>query len=372
MDVTKPFYLVFPALVSMILCHLYFYELSEFVLLNGLYSLALFFIFSHFISFGIIPSGWLRGGEVNELITSAKNFKLIFFCLVVFCYLGSAGLVYTFSSKFGFLTIFRDPSLLQKNAITNSLGYLLYMNIMLVPVFLALSVKDSKLYFFFFVLSVFFLLFAGIKSYIFQSIALTFLVFSQGRPFFQLLMKFTFVFVGLFTIFVGYDFFLDSGAPDLEKSSERFLAYFSGSWGTFSHYNDEGWGTPYPGLTVLYPIYKIFSFGGVSLADYTRFYEINGFNLNVVPVFQLAYLEGGWLFQTVFTLLLSFIYVTLRHRASKARSNIFHKLIFYFFCSSFVISSLFANIFADLTFWLSIFAFSFLGFFVKQHYKVFG
>lgn len=141
----------------------------------------------------------------------------------------------------------------------------------------------------------------------------------------------------------------------LDDSLDRFLAYFSGSWGTFFLYEKEGWDTPYPGLTVLYPGYKILSFGSIDLKEFVRFYDVSGFQLNVVPFFQLAYLEGGLILQLVVVIFTAFIYSLFRYLARIYSNNIFIKVAFLYFCSVFVISSLFSSIFLDLQFYTTMF-----------------
>ena len=241
------------------------------------------------------------------------------------------------------------------------LGNFLYLNVIVLPLSLLLFFSGGKKYIIVAFLSLFFLYFTGIKSYLFQSFILMFFIFSHGLKFRNIIFFCFIMFFLLFTYFFFYDYYIDKASIDLLSTLDRFLAYFSGSWGTFYYYLKDGWETPYFGLSIFFPIYKIVSLGAVSLADYNRFYDVNGFNLNVIPFFQLAYLEGGSLFQSVVIFSTSLFYSFIRYLAITNSRNIYYRVLLFYFSSTFLISSLFANVFSDLPVYIVIFFLLLLG-----------
>lgn len=361
MDITKPYFIVLPALISLFLCHFFFFNLSFFVVVNSASVLILFALVCSLLMYSLgldrLPAKIFSERQFN----STKGFNAIFLSMVVVSFLSSALLVVDFSSKFGFYSIFINASLLQKNAISNSLGNFLYLNVFIFPVLFILTFYRSKLYLILLFLSLFFLYFAGIKSYIFQSFALLGLILMSGKKFSSLAIYSFLMLLALFFYFFVYDVFIDLSSSSAGHSFDRFLSYFSGSWATYYFYLIDGLETPYPGLTVFYPIYKIASMGQITLDEYYRFYNINGFQLNVVPIFQLAYLEGGFWLQFFMVFFLSFVYVFIRFLCVKFEGNIFFRVCLYFYCSTFVISSLFSNVFQDLPVYISIFLLIFAG-----------
>ena len=54
MDITKPYFLIMPALISLFSCHFFFYELSFFVVINSALVLALFAIVSSLLMFALV------------------------------------------------------------------------------------------------------------------------------------------------------------------------------------------------------------------------------------------------------------------------------------------------------------------------------
>ena len=355
MDITKPYFLIMPALISLFLCHFFFFDLSFFVIFNSSLVLVLFAVVCSLLMYSLGLGRSLAISSSVRLFDRTKRFDGIFLIIVIFSFLSSAFLVLDFVRQFGFASIFLNASLLQKNAISNSLGNFLYLNVFIFPIVFVLSMNRSKLYVLLLFLSLFFLYFAGIKSYIFQSFALLGLILLSGKRFSSLVFYSFFLFLALFLYFFVYDVFIDLSSDSANHSLDRFLSYYSGSWGTYLFYLVDGLDTPYPGLTVFYPFYKIVSMGGITLDDYYRFYDVNGFQLNVVPIFQLAYLEGGFSLQLFLIFFLSFIYVFIRFLCIKFKHNIFFRICLYFYCSTFIISSLFSNVFQDLPVYISIF-----------------
>ncbi|MAA64495.1 MAG: hypothetical protein CL581_06935 [Alteromonadaceae bacterium] len=369
MDITKPYLLILPGVISLFLCHFFFFELSVFVVLNSFLVLFLFSTVSYFLMFFLGLNRSVSMAAISELVRKTRKFNVIFILILIFCFLASAFLVLKFSMKFGFLSIFMNASLLQENAISNSLGNFLYFNVFLFPVLFLLTFYKSKWYMFLLVFSFFFLYFTGIKSYIFQSFALLGLLLLSGKRI-SSLMLYSLLFLSLlFLYFFIYDVFIDLSSDSVRHSMNRFLSYYSGSWGTYHYYLIDGLESPYPGLTVFYPFYKVMFMGQVTLDEYYRFYDVSGFQLNVVPIFQLAYLEGGFLLQLFFVFILSFFYIFIRFLCLKFENNIFFRVCLFFYCSTFIISSFFSNVFQGLPIYISIFVLIFAGFLSQLRIK---
>lgn len=369
MDITKPYFLIMPALISLFSCHFFFYELSFFVVINSPLILVLFAVVSSILMFSVGVDRLPENSVSVALINSTNKFNRVFWIIIGASFASSTLLVLYFSNKFGFYSIFVNASLLQTNAISNSLGNFLYLNVFVFPVLFILTLYKSKLYFVLLFFSLFFLYFAGIKSYMFQSFALLGLILLSGRKVGSLSFYSFLLLSALFLYFFIYDVLIDLASENAGHSFDRFLSYFSGSWATYSFYLKDGLETPYPGLTIFYPIYKLASMGQITLDEYYRFYEINGFQLNVVPLFQLAYLEGGFWLQLFMVFVLSFAYVFLRLLCFQYKRNVFFRVCLYFFCSTFIISSLFANVFQDLPVYISIFILIFAGFISQVRLK---
>lgn len=364
MDYSKPIFLVLPALFSLFVCDVFFFKLPVFVILNSIFVLASFLVATVLLSNAIGVGKDLRKDDVLKMLPGYSSLKHAVFFLIVISYIPSLMLVYIFSSKFGFISIFTNSSLLQTNAISNSLGNFLYLNVVLIPVLLVMT-RYAKWYFLLIFASLFFLYFTGIKSYLIQSVALCFLYALMGRSFSQVFLFLILFFVFVVGFFYYYDSNIDLAASNVEESLGRLLAYFSGSWATFSFYLEEGVYFQYPLISIFYPFYKIISFGSIELNDYLRFYNVNGYELNVVPVFQWVYLEGGVVMQIFSAIFFAYCYCLLRTVAINTK-NIFHLLAFLFFCTTFVVSTLFANVFSDLPVYISLLLLLFLGFFSKS------
>lgn len=351
MDITKPFAIIAPAMVSILFCDLFFYKLDVATILLAVLPLLIFAAVSTLLMYVFSANGNLQPIGMRV----CGNFFIIIAAVAIVSFAASIYLVINFSRDFGFYSIFINADLLQSNAISNSLGNFLYLNVFLFPVFLKLLIHSRPKFVFFAcsLLSLFFLYFAGIKSYLFQSILLCGFIFLRGQNFSRIILTFLLLLSIFVLYFIFYDSQIDLAADDSIESLGRFLAYFSGSWATFQNYLNEPISSNYPALATFFPFYKIILHGDVALSDYLRFFTIEGFELNVVPLFQLAYLEGGAFFQFFIIILFSFAYALIRKFALMREDNIFFQICNTYFCSTFVISSLFANVFGDLHLYIS-------------------
>ncbi len=351
MDITKPLSIVAPAMVSILVCDFFFHKLNLSTILLGFTPLLIFAALSTLLTYITSSKKKLRPIK----IFTDGNFLKIIRIITIISFASSTYLVINFSREFGFDSIFTKADLLQSNAITNSLGNLLYFNVFLLPIFLKIlsTGKSKTIYATCSALSLFFLYFAGIKSYLFQSILLCAFVFLQGKNFKNIALTFFLTLAALLTYFIFYDTHIDLSANNTFESLQRFLAYFSGSWATFESYLENPPSSQHQALGTFFPFYKIISNGEISLSEYLRFFSIEGFELNVIPLFQMAYLEGGVFLQLFVIISSAFTYSFTRILASIYENNIFLQIFHAFFCSTFVISSLFANVFGDLHLYIS-------------------
>lgn len=351
MDITKPFAIIAPAMVSILVCDLFFHELDVATIFLGVAPLLIFAVLSTLLIHAFAAQKKLQ--PINMVIQG--NFLIIIAAMTMVSFVASTYLVINFSRDFGFYSVFLRADLLQSNAITNSFGNFLYLNVLLFPIFLKLAIDNGPRLMFLIclVLSLFFLYFAGIKSYLFQSILLCGFIFLRGRGFSKIALTLLLLLSVLVLYFIFYDSHIDLAADSILESLGRFLAYFSGSWATFQSYLEDPLRSQYPALATFFPFYKIILGGDVALSDYLKFFTIEGFELNVVPLFQLSYLEGGWIFQCLVIMLSSFAYALIRKLALMRANNIFFQICHVYFCSTFIISSLFANVFGDLHVYIS-------------------
>lgn len=367
LDLTRPEFIIIIPGVSLLLCGMFFYDLKSYVYLNAILSFFGFFVFSYFFMY-VFKVTKKRNYSMRNWSSFRSTEHMLMWIFIINAFLFSGYLVFLFSFSYGFSSILYSPYLLQTKAIVNSAGNFLHLNISLLTVFLILVIKNKSLiYFIALLFSLFFLYFAGIKGYIFQSILLAAFFFLSGIRFSRLVLLSVLGIFFFIAYFVYYDINLDKSASTVGESVYRFLAYFSGSWATFEKYVDSGWESPYPGLLIFSAFYKVASFGDVSMANFNVFFNINGFNLNVVPIFQSAYLDGGLGFQLFYIVFMSFVYAFLRWLSSAHPFNLFFEIAYVYFCSTLVLSMFFSNIFSALTFYISMFSLLVIGF--SRHIK---
>ena len=348
-DLTSPIFIMLFLILDILICELLFFELSFYTYIVNLSGGLLFL----FISYILLQKNFF----FLNIRKKPTNYNIgIFLPIIFISFISSFILVYLFSDKFGFISIFLFPDLLQKNAIINSLGYFLYLNVIIFPfcIYMIFYKKHKiSIYLFIMIISLFFLYFAGIKSYIFQAFLTTIimvLILSKLKKSFFVLVLFLFIIISFFSF---YDLLIDLSATSLDDSLNRFLAYLTGSFATGDLYIKNNWDSPYIGLRTIEFIYKLFSFGEIKPIDYVVFYDVKGYLLNVVPLFQLTIVEGNVFFQILIVFIVSLIYIFFRLKMIKD-FNIIDIILYSYVTSSFVISLIFANILGELTFYVLI------------------
>lgn len=347
LDLTSPIFIMLFLLADIIICEKLFFELSFYTYLVNLSGALLFLL----INYILLKKNFFFLNIDKE--SNSYGYK-IFFPIIFISFVSSIMLVYLFSDKFGFISIFLFPDLLQSNAIINSLGYFLYLNIIILPFCIyMIFYKKTKIFIYLFIMmgSLFFLYFAGIKSYIFQGFLTTLvmvLILSKLKKSFIILLLFL---LSIISFFAFYDLLIDLSASSIEDSLNRFLAYLTGSFATGDLYLNKNWDSPYLGLRTLEFIYKLFTFGEIKPVDYVVFYNINGYLLNVVPLFQLTIVEGNIFFQIIIVFIISLIYIYFRHKMIR-NFNIINIILYSYVTSSLIISLIFANILGELTFYI--------------------
>ena len=348
-DLTSPIFIMLFLILDILICELLFFELSFYTYIVNLSGGLLFL----FISYILLQKNFF----FLNIRKKPTIYNIgIFLPIIFISFISSFILVYLFSDKFGFISIFLFPDLLQKNAIINSLGYFLYLNVIIFPfcIYMIFYKKHKiSIYLFIMIISLFFLYFAGIKSYIFQACLTTtimVLILSKLKKSFFVLVLFLFIIISFFSF---YNLLIDLSATSLDDSLNRFLAYLTGSFATGDLYIKNNWDSPYIGLRTIEFIYKLLSFGEIKPIDYVVFYDVKGYLLNVVPLFQLTIVEGNVFFQILIVFIVSLIYIFFRLKMIKD-FNIIDIILYSYVTSSFVISLIFANILGELTFYVLI------------------
>jgi oligosaccharide repeat unit polymerase len=367
-DLLNPIFIILYAFSTLLICDIFFYSLSIYVYLITIlgYLLFLLFIFL-FLNKKII---WYK--MLPKQIYVTKQEKIFFLCLIILSFFASIELIIIFSNKFSFLSIFYNSSLLQNNAISNSLGYLLYLNVIILPysIFRIFYTNDRS-YILVLILSLFFLYFTGIKGYLFLGIINTLILFIYFSSTKRALVLIILALLIMISYFIFYDFFLDLSSNNISDSLHRFMAYFVGSWAVADLKILENWETPYYGFKTFPFIYKLLGYGTEYQELYNVFYNVNGLKLNVVPFIQYAFIEGGLFLQTLIIFLLSIIVIIFRKLLFYSFS-IYYLFFYIFVMGNFILSLTFANTIGGLKFYTTICILFLLKFFIKILIKIGG
>ena len=357
------------ACFTLILCDVFFYPLSIYIYLGTIYSYLLFLL----ISYSVLGQQRFFYKYIPKKIKITKQEKISFLIIIFLSYSASFELVYLFSQKFGFISIFYDSSLLQSNAISNSLGYLLYLNVLILPysLFRIFYIKSSYMnkifYILVFALSLFFFFFTGIKGYLFLAILNLIILFLYFSSLQRSLIIILFFILILISYFIFYDSMIDLVTSNIEGSLNRFFAYLVGSWAVADIKIQDNWVTPYYALKTVPFFYKLMGYGHEYQESFNVFYNINGLNLNVVPFFQYAFIEGGLFLQSIIVIATSLL-ISITKKFLLKKFSIYLLFIYLFIIGNFILSLTFANTIGGLKFYTTLFILLIVKFSIKLIY----
>lgn len=310
--------------------------------------------------FSIYCFSWIFGikeQRINSVKKLIANNQINFLFLVIFfvSLFGSINLVISFVESYGFSSLFLRVDLFQSNSIINSYGYLLYLNVFIFALFGIINPKQNlyrAVNLIIFIFSILFLIFAGNKSYFFQSILLFVLLKANGKigPSVKWFLGLICMLVFLFFL---YDKFIDLVESD--SVFDRPIAYIFGGWATLQSFiNDGGYSATYIGDHLFFPIIKIFTFGDFDESYLFKFFDISGFDLNQFSIFGSAFLDFSY-FGVIFVgVILGGVTHFLRAKRSSDVSGVW-AIIYWYFIAELLLSFFFANMFGGLYVYTSIF-----------------